>query len=269
MIEPISAGILWALANAAHDHFVEEPRQRRKQYLKDLFVHDPAKVLADAKFANTELLEKHGAFHFSPWMLGSDPKSGRTAYHHPKPGMLKPQTVFGNMGSLKTSASQIPLGLLWPFSLIILEATGETTLTTIYHRRKYGPCYQLNPTNAYGQYLRGIKRVRYNPMDILDPTQPDSFGLRAGQLAAGLCPMENTHEKYWDNSSRGLSKVVSMAESFLMRKGANPGRVARIIFEVRLPISGGRYRKSTNLSCARASCGTPIRNPMISGQCRK
>jgi hypothetical protein len=98
-------------------------------------------------------------------------KSNREMFYNPEPGQLKPCIAFGGMGKGKTTCNQIPFALRWKGSLLILEATGETSLVCLKHRQTFQPVSVINPLGAFRRHLNGIPEKRFNPMNRgwLDP----------------------------------------------------------------------------------------------------
>jgi hypothetical protein len=60
--------------------------------------------------------------------------------------------VFGGMGLAPNR----------PGSLVILETTGETSITSAHYRQRFQPVSIVNRMGAYREYLKGIPEVNYN-----------------------------------------------------------------------------------------------------------
>lgn len=224
----VVAGAAWAAYSALN----ERAKQRRREVVEDALSYDPENIFGGAAFQDDRVLAAARAFHKGPINAGYSQQSRRPFYYNPKPGQLKPIIVFGSMGSLKTTSQHIPFALQWPGSLIVIEATGETLITSAHYRqRRFGPVSLVNPMRAYQQFLRGLPERRCNPMAKMNPLDLNTFGLKASKLTMGLITDDNSRDKFWDNSSRGLTKTVLMCESSLMGKRATLGRVADIIYQ--------------------------------------
>ena len=129
----------------------------------------------DAGFATEQELAAAGVFKDKFGIIaGHSWQKNTRIFYNPEPGQMKPIITFGGMGSLKTTSFHIHFSLQWKGSLIIIEMTGETSITTLHHRQKFQPVSMINPTNAFSEYLKGIPNRRFNPLARywLNPRMP-------------------------------------------------------------------------------------------------
>ena len=94
----------------------------------------------------------------------------------------------------------IPNLLACDRSVFCLDPKGENTGVTFERRRQLGPVHVLDP---FG--VTGMPQARYNPMDVLDPDNPD-LAEDAAVLADALVydPPAHLGEAHWNEEAKAL-----------------------------------------------------------------
>ena len=148
--------------------------------------------------------------------------------------------VCGTRGG-KGISVLVPNLLLWPGSALIIDPKGENAMVTA-RRRAGGSSYArgmgqrvyvLDPFHEVRTPEDDFTDLRacFNPLDLIDPTQPHSIDI-AARIAEALIISEGTAEPVWEDSARiflqGLILHVASSPDFQPYE-RNLGTVRRLI----------------------------------------
>lgn len=206
------AFVIWALRAA---------RQRR---IDDAYRFNPANAHGNARFATDDDLRKAGLFKRKGIPIGYS-STGR-ALRYPGVGHLLTvaATRTGKGATLLINAL-----LSWTGSCWVHDPKAEIASVTAYARSRFGEVSILNPFGMLPNALWGLRQVRFNPMDILDPAS-SAFHVMCDKLAAALVWDEGREGTHFTTAARTLVSGVIAA---LKRHGRpceqNLASVARVV----------------------------------------
>ena len=114
-------------------------------------------------------------------------------------------------------------------SCLVICPKCENTVITAHYRRRYGEVLILNPFGMFLDKLQGLKLVRFNPMDVLDPTS-DAFHAGCDKLAAALVWDDGPGDRHWTTAARILvSGIIAAIKRHGTAGEQNLVAVARVI----------------------------------------
>jgi len=206
------AFVIWALRAA---------RQRRIDQAYDF---KPQNAHGNARFALAADLRKAGLFKRKGIPIGYS-ATGR-ALRYPGVGHLLTvaATRTGKGATLLINAL-----LSWNGSCICIDPKGELAAVTAKARSRFGDVLILNPFGMLPNALSGLRQVRFNPMDILDPSSSD-FHVMADKLAAALVWDEGREGMHFTTAARTLvSGVIAALKRHGKPSEQNLAAVARVI----------------------------------------
>lgn len=165
-------------------------RWRSRYRTADDTVHGSARFASDARIRQT-FHRDHGL------IVGRENRRGGGLLRHDAPGHL---LTIAPTRSGKGVGAIIPNLLTCDRSVFCLDPKGENTLVTHDRRLRLGPVHVLDP---FG--ITGTPQARYNPMELLDPENPD-LAEDAAVLADALVydPPAHLGEAHWNEEARAL-----------------------------------------------------------------
>jgi type IV secretion system protein VirD4 len=106
----------------------------------------------------------------------------------------------------------VPTLLRYGGSAFVIDPKGENTAITARVRRDqlHQDIHILNPWNALGDTFpsRNLTPATYNPLDILDRSDPNAVAI-AQSLAAAICPIPaNSKDQFWQGSAANVLTAV-------------------------------------------------------------
>lgn len=130
-------------------------------------------------------------------IVGRENRRGGRLLRHHAPGHL---LTIAPTRSGKGVGAIIPNLLACDRSVLCLDPKGENTWVAYARRQQLGPVHVLDP---FG--VTGMPQARYNPMDVLDPENPD-LAEDAAVLADALVydPPAHLGEAHWNEEAKAL-----------------------------------------------------------------
>jgi type IV secretion system protein VirD4 len=166
----------------------------------------PDNKLGGAAMAENKALRKAGLFRGKGIPIGYSP-DGKHELHYNGQGHLL--TVCGARGG-KGVSLLLPAQLSWAGSAVIFDSKAENVVVAGHHRRRYGPVFVLNPVDMFPDELKGLRRARFNPLDILDTKSP-SFHIDCDKIAAALIVEDGMDSAHWVGAARILVSGIIAA----------------------------------------------------------
>ena len=148
------------------------------------------------------------SFDASPWQpgflwLGRD-RDGQAVGH----GDDRHAVIIAGSRSGKGRSAIIPNLFLWPGSALVIDPKGENATVTAV-ARSIRPGHRvavLDPHNA--AKVPESCRVRFNPLDLIDPASDDAIDLAAAIGDAMMVGSEDGKDIHWNESARALIEAV-------------------------------------------------------------
>lgn len=180
---------------------------------------DPPPIHQSAHFASDAELEAGGCFD-GGIHLGFSQESGREIT---TPEFVN-QIVFGMPGSGKSTNKLMMQMMLWFYSMIIIDSTGELAAVTAEHRSKFTNVLLINPQRRYQKQLGKFKHVGVNVLspNWINPRDEDQLVIRSQKEANGVIRREDIRNRYWGDTARELATNEIMTEC---RYSPNPSIV--------------------------------------------
>lgn len=115
----------------------------------------------------------------------------------------KPETntlICAPAGSGKGTTVIIPTLLLYEGSVFTIDPKGENTAVTLRRRQEMGQT--IHVLNPWG--LHGLPGARINPVDLLDPGDPQVVSNATFITDLCVIPPRDAKDPFWDSSARAL-----------------------------------------------------------------
>jgi len=116
--------------------------------------------------------------------------------------------IIAGSRSGKGRSAIIPNLFLWPGSCLVIDPKGENATVTAQARagRPGHRVAVLDPRGAAD--VPGAFRVRFNPLDLIDPASDDAIDLAAAIGDALMLGSEDGKDIHWNESARGLFEAI-------------------------------------------------------------
>ncbi len=143
--------------------------------------------------------------------------------------------IVAPSGTGKGTSVILPTLLLYRSSLITIDPKGENAaITARFRRDQLGHAVHIvNPWGLHEALYseRGFSRATFNPLDVLDPKDPNIVGI-ANSIAVSICQHGSVNDPFWQNSA------TAMLAGILLWVADTPGET-KTLAHVADIVSGG------------------------------
>jgi type IV secretory pathway TraG/TraD family ATPase VirD4 len=166
--------------------------------------------LGTAQWADYDFVEQNYGYKPGTLWLGRSAQQNALGYSDDRHVCL----ISGNRGGKGTSVIVTNL-CLWPGSVVVVDPKGENASVTAV-RRGGGegeycegmgqPVHVLDPFRV--AHLPDSYRARFNPLDALDPEDPETVDKAAMLADAIVLVREDATDPFWDDRGRDMVKAL-------------------------------------------------------------